>query len=349
MKVIVLLPQFTITPTGGYKVILEYANRLSEDGIQVKIGYFYGTTFNKFRYSEWLRRFIVRNYVKFIGCSKWFKLNKEIKEFIVDDINTIEKADVYLATAIGTSIELNRLDTNAKKMYFIQDFENWNFSDEEVYKSYNYGMTNIVVSNWLKLIVDAHSTIPSHLVTNGINTDIFTWNNVERINHSIVFHYRSGEYKGCKYAIEAIKRLYNIYDDLTVSVISIEAKPSNLPKQCKYYHSISPKKIAEINNKTQVFICTTVEEGFGLPGLEAMACGCAVVSTSYRGVHEYAMNGYNALLSPVKNVDAIVNNVVQLFENDALRKKICKNGIKTGKEKSLFNSAKQFEKILMDN
>lgn len=91
-------------------------------------------------------------------------------------------------------------------------------------------------------------------------------------------------------------------------------------------------------------MCTSVEEGFGLPGLEAMACVCAVVS-SYRGVLGYVIDGENSLLSPVRDVDAMVNNIVRLFEDDELGKRISENGIRTGKERSLEKSASTFERI----
>ena len=79
-----------------------------------------------------------------------------------------------------------------------------------------------------------------------------------------------------------------------------------------------------------------------------MACGCAVISSSYKGVLEYAVDGENALLSPVRDVDAMVANIVKLFEDDELRERIAENGIKTGKERSLEKSAKEFERILIE-
>ena len=36
---------------------------------------------------------------------------------------------------------------------------------------------------------------------------------------------------------------------------------------------------------------TSYYEGWGLPGTEAMACGCALVSTRNGGVDSYAIEG----------------------------------------------------------
>lgn len=79
-----------------------------------------------------------------------------------------------------------------------------------------------------------------------------------------------------------------------------------------------------------------------------MACGCSVVSSN-RAVLEYAVDGENALLSPVRDVDAMVNNIVRLFEDDELIKRISENGVKTGKERSLEKSAQKFEEVLINS
>ena len=58
-----------------------------------------------------------------------------------------------------------------------------------------------------------------------------------------------------------------------------------------------------------------------------MACGCALVSTEYQGVLEYGINNKNALLSPIKDSVAMVENVCKLFENDDLYNSIVQSGI----------------------
>ena len=349
MKILILLPQVARDASGGHKVILEYANKLVEYGHCVSVDYFYGISFQSYHLPESIRKLLVRIYVKFVGSRHWFSLNASIKERVISDITMLENADIVIATSIETAIELSKINRpNLKKFYFIQDFENWNYSNNEVYASYSAGMTNIVVAKWLKEIVDEHSSTPSYLVSNCINIELFNDKGLKRRKHSIVFHYRSADYKGPRYALEAIRKLKDKYNNLTVDVISTEDRPEDLPEFCNFHHSISASEVAEINNRTEVFMCTTVEEGFGLPGLEAMACGCAIVSSSYRGVLEYAADGENALLSPVRDVDAMVTNIVKLFEDDELRKKIAENGIKTGKERSLEKSAKEFESILME-
>lgn len=348
MIINVLLPGNTNHPAGGYKIVYEYCNRLVANGHCVTIYYLYGPMFEKLPIPERLRKILIKKYSETIGPGRWFSLDKKIKKRVLSDPNKMENADIVIATAVRTADIVNGLPKCCgKKVYFIQGFENWNCTDEEVYASYNLGMTNIVVANWLKNIVDAHSCKTSYLVSNCINTEVFNNKEVERRKHSIVFHYRSADYKGPKYALDTISIIKKRYSDLIVNMITTEKVNETIPKYFNIYSNISAAEVARVNNESEIFLCSSIEEGFGLPGLEAMACGCAVVSTSYKGVLEYAVDGENALLSPVRDIDAMVKNIVRLFENDDLREKISKNGIKTGKERSLEKSAQKFEDVLL--
>lgn len=61
-----------------------------------------------------------------------------------------------------------------------------------------------------------------------------------------------------------------------------------------------------------VFVFPSWIEGFGIPPLEAMACGAAVVVTDSGGVREYAQDGDNCLLVPAGNAAAIAQAIERL-------------------------------------
>lgn len=345
MKINVVFPCFATKASGGHKVLYEYINKLCENNHEIACYYLPHNTFYQLNLPDSLRKIVLDVYIRIFGPRRWFPLNKRVKNKL---LNKVDDADIIIATAMETVDPVIKLsEKKGEKFYFIQGFENWKYTDEEVYKTYSAGMTNIVVAKWLKEIVDEHSFYVSHLISNCIDTTVFCNRYGKRRDHSIVFHYRSAECKGPEYALKAIEKLHDKYSDLLVEVISTEDRPENLPDFCLFHRSISTREIAEINNRTEVFMCTSVEEGFGLPGLEAMACGCAVASFEYKGVLEYAVDGENALLSPIKDVESLVANIVKLFDNDTIRNNIIENGVQTGKERSLEKSAKEFEKILM--
>lgn len=139
--------------------------------------------------------------------------------------------------------------------------------------------------------------------------------------------------------------LYSKYNDLKVYVVSTNDPPDDLPECCVFLKNLSPKEVAEVNNRARVFICSSIEEGFGLPGLEAMACGCVLASSKYRGVLEYAVDGKNALLSPIKDSKAMADNIVKVFDNEKLRNRLVE-GMKTAERRSLKVSGSLLESVL---
>lgn len=333
---------------GGPLIIFKLANFLASKGYDVNILVVKPDMWARAHLPEVFRKLLVRLSVKLRPM--WIELDSRIKKNVVfSDEERVEISDAIIATAVDTAEFVYNLPAiNGKKYYLIQDYENWVLPDSKVQNTYGFGMTNITVSKWLSSIVDKYSISQSINISNGIDTSIFYLRKklTERPPHSIVFQYRSNYSKGGKYAINVAKRVYELYDDVEINVISNEKRPSDFPEYFNFYQNISQEEVATINNNSTLFLCTSVDEGFGLPGLEAMACGCVVVSTDYTGVHEYAIDKYNALLSPVCDVNALVTNIQTVFENEELKQILSKNGINTGYDSSFKNVAKRFEKII---
>ena len=56
-------------------------------------------------------------------------------------------------------------------------------------------------------------------------------------------------------------------------------------------------EVAVALQASEVYLATAVNEGFGLPALEAMACGCVVVSVPVVGGTEYLHDGWNCVVA----------------------------------------------------
>lgn len=350
MVVSFVLPFFSKYPVGGVKVVYEYANYLAQKGHKVYLYIPRGKTLENVKMPANLKNRLVKLIIAHRKVS-WFSFDRRVRRVSINKIDNeeIKDADVVIATSVETALPVANLNPmKGKKFYFIQDFENWTYSDEEVCHTYGLGMTNIVVADWLKQIVDKYSSNPSILVGNSINTEIFKVSSSpeSRSPHSIAFHYREGSYKGSRYAIETVRMLYSKYNDLKVYVVSTNNPPDDLPECCVFLKNLSPKEVAEVNNRVRIFICSSVEEGFGLPGLEAMACGCVLVSSKYRGVLEYAVDGENALLSPIKDSKSMADNIVEVFADSKLRNRLIEGGIKTAERRSIKESGGLLESLL---
>lgn len=344
-----VLPEASNHPIGGYKIAFEYANRLVESGYKVKILFLNETGLQKYPVPQYIRN-VFENF-RTRREPKWFKLDKRIEKISSTDKKFkkhIKDVDIAIATAVTTAFPVKRLFPNSRKIYLIQDFENWGVSASFVYKTYGLGFTNIVVSKWLKKVVDKYSQKPSYYIQNPLNTDKYKI--IEPIktrdHYTIGMLYHESEIKGCKYAIDAIKKVKEKYPFIKLIMFGAYNPPKNMPNWIEYYKNASNEKTIEIYNTISIYVSGSIKEGFGLTGLEAMACGAALVSTSYAGVKEYAINKKNALLSPIKDADGLANNIIKLLENDDLRQQIANAGVKTAQEFSWINAYQKFESVI---
>ncbi len=123
-------------------------------------------------------------------------------------------------------------------------------------------------------------------------------------------------------------------------------EPKNLPSWIKYYKNASQSTTIDIYNSIGIFVCGTIKEGFGLTGLEAMACGATLVSTDYLGAREYALNGVNSILSPVTDYKKLGENISLIIDNPSLRLRLAKAGVETAADFSWDVAYKRFKSII---
>ena len=75
--------------------------------------------------------------------------------------------------------------------------------------------------------------------------------------------------------------------------------------------------------------------GFGVPAIEAMACGTPVVATKNAGIQEIISHNYDGLLAD----DAALGDCLHhLFSDESLRSRLSKNGMQTAANRYNMNS-----------
>jgi len=333
-------------PIGGYKIVYEYANRLTKDGYRVAILFLNERALCRFHIPKLIKNMAIDIFTMIEP--RWFSLDKRVIKIssTTPRVNEVlREYDLAIATGVDT-VKLTRyFFQDKRKAYFIQDYEKWVYSEEVVNQSFGLGMDNIVVSRWLKNVVDIYGNKPAILIRNPVDTDIYkVYKPIqERNKYTLGVLYHTAAHKGFKYAYKAILELKKKCPELQVKMFGTSIPNFELPKWIQFTLNASQSKTVDIYNSVSVFLCATVQEGFGLTGLEAMACGAALVSTEYLGVKEYAVNNVNALLSPVGNVNALSENVYMLFQNDELRVRLASQGKEDAKMYSWKNALKKME------
>ncbi len=101
------------------------------------------------------------------------------------------------------------------------------------------------------------------------------------------------------------KKLKEKYPNLQATLFGPSSRSKDIPKWIKYIHAANQQELNHIYNEAAIYMYPAIKEGFGLTGAEAMACGCAYVSSDYGGLHEYMISGRNVLLSAPKDVQGL--------------------------------------------
>ena len=318
-------------PTGGYKVAYEYANRLVADGHRVNIVYSGSIFWSKktlfYKLTNCVR--YIQRLIKGYSCRGWFPLDKRVKEHFTLSLNYrhVPQSYIYICTSPLTAMYVKDYPTE-RKYYFIQGYENWGgVTDEILRKTYHYPLKKIVISDWLAKIMEEEGCEYT-IIKNGFNFDDFT-KSIEagdRKKYSVAMMWSNVELKGCKYGIEALEKVTQRYPQMEVEMFGIVPRPTGLPCKYKYHQKPDRATLNRIYNENSIFLATSNIEGWGLTIGEAMICGAAVVCTDNAGYREMAVNEENALISPIKDSQGLADNIIRLFEDDALRCRIAKNG-----------------------
>lgn len=92
-------------------------------------------------------------------------------------------------------------------------------------------------------------------------------------------------------------------------------------------------------NLARVFVMPSIYEGFGLPILEAMACGCPVITTQEGSLPEVA--GDAAFFVDAYSIRSIADGVKQVYNTKSLRDKLSQKGDEHVKKFSWYKTAKE--------
>jgi glycosyltransferase involved in cell wall biosynthesis len=116
-----------------------------------------------------------------------------------------------------------------------------------------------------------------------------------------------------------------------------------------FYLRPNQQKLAYLYATCDVFVSTSWREGFGLPPLEAMACGAPVVLTDSSGVREFARNGENCLMVPPRNPKTLAEAIQCILTDRNLAEKLRENGPPTAAKFDWDEATDRFEAAIYAN
>jgi len=109
------------------------------------------------------------------------------------------------------------------------------------------------------------------------------------------------------------KSIYNLIDSL------------NLSREVKLLGYVPDDDLPGLYSAAEVFVYPSFYEGFGLPPLEAMSCGCPVIAANTSSLPEVV--GDAGILVNPRSVSEISNAISNVLEDRVLREKLKNRGL----------------------
>ncbi|MEW6608544.1 MAG: glycosyltransferase family 1 protein [bacterium] len=108
-----------------------------------------------------------------------------------------------------------------------------------------------------------------------------------------------------------------------------KVKESNLQKDVIFTGYISDEDLPALYSGAEIFVFPSLYEGFGLPVIEAMACGTPVITSNSASLPELARDA-GILIDPFK-VEDIAGAMYQLLTDTNLKMKLKEKGLQRAK------------------
>ena len=290
-----------------------------------------------------------------ISSSYFNKLNsfvnqlnaKNIDRATCNHIDNINDIDVLLALS-GSGLNSGKKMVKNNKIYICERgsshiiYQNNILSDEcKEYTNKNFKIDSWVIereleeyenadiiltpSNFVKKTFEKFNISKAKVLNYGVNTEsFFKDSNIKKSQKyfDILFIGQISLRKGLHYLIDAFhkfkhpnKRLHIVGSHtLDKDFFENKIKGDNII----YYGHVDYLKLNNIVNKSHILVLPSIEDGFGLVVLFAIAAGCPVIASVNTGASEFAVNNKCGFSVPIRDANAITDKLEVLAENKNL-------------------------------
>jgi glycosyltransferase involved in cell wall biosynthesis len=130
--------------------------------------------------------------------------------------------------------------------------------------------------------------------------------------------------------LDKLKRTYQLViiwnHPLMADKLKSQVEDLGLNKKVRFLTQVSDEDLVLLYNGASLFVFPSLEEGFGLPPLEAMACGTPVIAGNNSSIPEIVQNA--AILVNTADPQRISQSIYKLFTDPSLKSNLIPEGLK---------------------
>ena len=314
MRISFLCPHVRIA--GGVRAILTYADRLSRRGHDVDVVVPAQSTLralwrNTRRVGPtWIPGFAAR--VQWVDAWR---------------ATDLEGRDVVVATSWQSADAVARVQAGAK-FYLVQHYESLYHGQADVVDAtYRLPLRKIVISTWLADVMREKFDAESDLIVTPVDPGLFRPVTVEVTTPRprVLMLHHSYAWKGVGDGLDVIARVKRRVPSLHLVGFGVKP-PGGRMAYDEFHANPAQERLAHLYSGADVYLCPSWDEGLGMPSMEAMACGAALVTYDNGGSRDYARDNDTALVAHRRDVAHLAAKLERLVRDDALRAKIAARG-----------------------
>ena len=269
----------------------------------------------------------------------------------------IPESDICFATWYPTALPV-WTSGKGRAFYFMQDFpeQTRNVSQLQMLEAtYKLPFRFLTDSDFLsELVLKSQPNAEVKTVGSGVNPQTFSPRG-PRKNNTVMAILSDGPNKGAETIVQALNRAHAV-SPIQAFFVGPDTALRKIKPLFPYTFFKIPDTapqhddtLAELYSSSDVFVFASTVEGFGLPPLEAMACGAAVVTTDCKGNRDYTRNENNCLVVPPNNDYAMANAIIRVLEETSLKDKLRAGGLATAKLWTWKRVVDGFEEAFKEN
>ena len=245
------------------------------------------------------------------------------------DADALPDADVTLATAWQSAAAVAAAPARCgAKFYLVQHYESlYHGAPDVVDATYRLPLRKIVISTWLAEIMRDRFDAASDVLVTPVDRALFHHVDAPATTSRprVLMLHHEYAWKGVADGVEAVTRARARVPGLRL--VGFGVKPPRERMAYDEFHANPPQSaLAAVYSSCEIYLCPSWDEGLGMPPMEAMACGAALVTYDNGGSRDYARDGETALVARRRDVDDLAQRLVLMVSDDALRTRLAAAG-----------------------